>query len=992
MLMRQRRNIMMRLLAATGVILLGCGSLKTTVAFVSKGSFLGFGKTQTSTFTTHQYAATTTTTTDSSFLPSPDDVQAFMDKLLVNLPQSNNHDNNGALKNLPDTMRNALEQTKMSLLSKSSIPDLSSDIPSLSVPEFKSLFMEPLAELSKQITSYLPNEQLGLLASDAEKAVQVFLTNHPELQPIYDSVQASSILSTTVNANPAIAVLCSAVISYILLSSLLNIQQGPPPSSPYPMASYDATAARQYFDQRPLEVLSRGAQIVTTSLAFGLSILQDKNNNKLEENADMRAEQLTKLLTKLGPSFIKIGQSLSIRTDLLSPAYVRGLQSLQDQVPPFDSKVAFDMMCKEWGVQSVYDVVNDISPEPVASASLGQVYKATLKSTNQPVAIKVQRPNIMNQIALDMHLLREAAPIAKRTFNLNTDTVGTVDAWGKGFVDELDYLQEARNGQSFMESIQTTPLKDVVFAPPVVEDYSSAQVLTTEWVDGERLDKSSNEDVTVLCSIAMNTYLTMMLETGLLHCDPHPGNLLRTRDGRLCILDWGMVTRLDKNLQLTLIEHVAHLTSADYAEIPKDLLLLDFIPKEKADMIEDSGIVEVLADIYGAWTKGGGAAAINVNQVVAQLQDLTATRGNLFQIPPYFAYIAKSFSVLEGIGLTNDPNYSIINECLVRCGSWDVRARVRLFHSKFFSDLVCLFYDCLQPYVSKRLLTDQSERTGGALSTFIFGPEKSNIDTRIVDYDRVEQLVTGFGNYTTSASGALLGREDVTRTQMLEQAADQLLDLIFVEEETPLQSIFLEQLAKIITSTSRSVWAQVLERSGTLPSGRTVLGTLIDPLGFWRTSPLVRMNDLDSKTVETTRKLIALMQQQLQDTNHPIFDLSDLSREELVALSSILVRKVWSKRSGVVATGSRLANQLLKLTADKLERGDRDTIRLPEFSRQTQQPQIESSISEETVVSQGPVSDRLHKAKQRLFDLEHDGDESDITPERPLEPIAVETD
>lgn len=168
------------------------------------------------------------------------------------------------------------------------------------------------------------------------------------------------------------------------------------------------------------------------------------------------------------------------------------------------------------------------------------------------------------------------------------------------------------------------------------------------------------------------------------------------------------------------VEHMAHLTSADYGEIPRDLLLLGFIPKDKADQIEDSGIVDVLADIYGAWTKGGGAASVNVNEVIANLQDLTAKKGNLFQIPPYFAYIAKSFSVLEGIGLSNDQNYSIINECL--------------------------------PYISKRLLTDQSQRTGGALSTFIFGPSKNDFDTRIVDYDRVEQLINGCKFTGNSAS------------------------------------------------------------------------------------------------------------------------------------------------------------------------------------------------------------------------------------------------
>jgi predicted unusual protein kinase regulating ubiquinone biosynthesis (AarF/ABC1/UbiB family) len=221
-------------------------------------------------------------------------------------------------------------------------------------------------------------------------------------------------------------------------------------------------------------------------------------------------------LTTLGPSFIKIGQSLSIRTDLLSPAYVRGLKTLQDQVPPFDSNIAKQILEREWGAP-VDSILSKISDEPVAAASLGQVYKATLRSNGQEVAIKVLRPNIEGQIALDMHILRELAPLAKSVFNLNTDAVGVVDTWGSGFVDELDYVEEAKNAEVFMEGIQKTPLKDVVFAPPVIGDLSTDKVLTTEWVVGERLDKSEKDDVTVLCSIAMNTYLTMMLELGTLH-------------------------------------------------------------------------------------------------------------------------------------------------------------------------------------------------------------------------------------------------------------------------------------------------------------------------------------------------------------------------------------------------------------------------------------------------------------------------------------------
>jgi len=236
---------------------------------------------------------------------------------------------------------------------------------------------------------------------------------------------------------------------------------------------------------------------------------------------------------------------------------------------------------------------------------------------------------------------------------------------------------------------------------------------------------------------------------------------------------------------------------------------------------------------------------------------------------------------LEGIGLSNDPKYSIINECL--------------------------------PYVSKRLLTDKSERTGGALSTFIFGPEKSNED-RIIDYDRVEQLVTGFAEYTTSASGELIGKNS-TRAEIIEGVATQVLDLLVTEEETPLQRIFVEQLAKIITSTTRSAWSRIRERSGVLPSGRTVLGTLVDPLG------------------------------------------------------SIIAQKLFERRSGVAKTSNRLVMQLLQLTADRLEKGGgRDIVVVPSSDpvERINDGRIRDSVS----AGDDKTSDRLASARQILANIE----------------------
>ena len=360
---------------------------------------------------------------------------------------------------------------------------------------------------------------------------------------------------------------------------------------------------------------------------------------------------------------------------------------------------------------------------------------------------------------------------------------------------------------------------------------------------------------------------------------------------------------------------MAHLTSGDYEEIPRDLLLLDFIPESKADMIEDSGVVETLTDVYSAFITGGREAA-PVNEVVTKLSEMSGTRGNIFKIPPYFAYIAKSFSVLEGIGLSINKDYSIIAECL--------------------------------PYTSKRLLTDKNERTGVALSSFIFGPDKYDLKNRVVEYDRVEQLVTGFGEYTTSAAGELLAEKDknFTQTEALERYADQVLDLVFAEEETPLQSILLEQLAKIFLSGSRSLVAQLRDASGSLQNGRSVLGAVVDPLGIFRSSALFNMDQKDEQIVETTRKLVTLAQNQLQVTSssHNGDTSSSLSaddastsllsdRDTVIKLASIITTKVWDRRLAVRETGNRFANQVLNATITRLEEQENPSSRITASAR-----------------------------------------------------------
>jgi len=199
--------------------------------------------------------------------------------------------------------------------------------------------------------------------------------------------------------NELLAIPIYSLLFFTVFTAIFNLGNDDTPDKPYPNNVYDAKSSAKYFDNKPLLVLQRAIEVALLSTSFGINLLLDYITNNMESNSDKRGLELATLLTKLGPSFIKIGQSLSIRTDLLPPSHVRGLKTLQDQVPPFDTKEAKQTINNELRAQQ--NIFSDMSSEPIATASLGQVHKATLlNGTN--VAIKVQRPNIMTSIALDM--------------------------------------------------------------------------------------------------------------------------------------------------------------------------------------------------------------------------------------------------------------------------------------------------------------------------------------------------------------------------------------------------------------------------------------------------------------------------------------------------------------------------------------------------------------------------------------------------------------
>lgn len=684
---------------------------------------------------------------------------------------------------------------------------------------------------------------------------------------------------------------------------LPHVQMLGGPTTPYPAGVYDSATARDYYGRRPRDVFTRALEIGWCSAGFAGKLLADVLSGEgLEgKNADARGKELTSLLVELGPAFIKIGQSASVRSDLLPPPYVKALTMLQEDVPAFSSSAAKQIIADDLpGV-----VFTGITQEPIAAASLGQVYKATFEG--EPVAIKVQRPAIMERISLDMHLVRDwAAPLAV-LIGAPGDIRGIADAWGAGLVEELDYNKEATNALAFnaqLEELAGGSLAGRVFAPRVIDAASSRRVLTTEWIDGERLDRASEaskDDIPRVASLAMNAYMYMMLDSGTLHCDPHPGNLLRTPDGRLCILDWGLVSTLDPDLRLTLIEHVAHLVARDYAKIPSDLVKLGFVPEGGEAAALDAGVVNLLTKTYSKRAEGGGFANFDVPALFDELRALSADAGaNIFIIPPYFAYIAKAFATLEGIGLSVDPGYSILNDTL--------------------------------PYISRRIVTDPSPRTAGALETFVFGGEKDNKQARVIDAGRVGTLLDGMKRYSASAAanadgevlagaagagGAPASLAAVGGEARAEAAADVLLDLL--REDTPASALVTEQLVLVLGARGRQAFSELREASGPgVGSGRSLLGTVVDPLGLFRQSGLMDTDERDRAALQAAAKLTDLARELLADSDAGVAGgAGEVEQQQLVRA---LAAKAWERRDDLSVVTRRIAAEALDQAAERLTR------------------------------------------------------------------------
>ena len=518
---------------------------------------------------------------------------------------------------------------------------------------------------------------------------------------------------------------------FCILKVVLNIKKVFISVSQHPLEQlnrYDIKANAEYYGRRPWLAISRIFKIIYFALSFGLAFSWDVlTGNTLSQ--PRLAEQLRRIITALGPTYIKVGQALSTRPDLVRVDFLEELTKLQDQLPPFSSIQAYKIIESELG-KPVSTIYRTISQEPVAAASLGQVYKATLY-TGEEVAVKVQRPHLVPTLTLDLYIMRWIAswvgPLLP--LNLGNSLVAIIDEFGLKLFEEIDYVHEATNAERFASYFQNDP--DVKI-PSIYRQFSTHRVLTLEWINGIKLTeieqiKTAGLNTANLVRIGVMSGLRQLLEFGFFHADPHPGNLFATYDGKMAYIDFGMMDQLDLQTKEQLVDSVVHLLNKDYDELGQDYVRLGFLQPDIEMKPIVNALESVLGDIMSEKVKD-----FNFKVVTDRFSKVMFDYP--FCLPAKFALIIRSVITQEGVALSLDPEFQIVQVAY--------------------------------PYVARRLLTDESEGLRQRLVGILFKGDEfqwSRLENLLAiaksdgDFDIIPTASMGF-KFLTSKDGEYIRR------------------------------------------------------------------------------------------------------------------------------------------------------------------------------------------------------------------------------------------
>ncbi len=355
------------------------------------------------------------------------------------------------------------------------------------------------------------------------------------------------------------------------------------------------------------------------------------------------AGRIRKVLEDLGPTFVKFGQVLSTRPDLLPTEFVKELEKLQDRVPPVAFPEIKEQVEKELGapIAEVFEVFHS---EPLAAASIGQVHYAML-ADGEEVVVKVQRPRIRNTIETDLEIMYGLAGMLRDQINTShLDPVAVVDEFRRTIRKELDYTKEARNIERFHANFQDDPR---IVIPRVKSELSTERLLTMEYVRGVKVSQvevleHQGHDLPALMNTLAECFMKQVFEDGFFHADPHPGNLMVLNGGRLAFVDFGMVGRVDEPTMQGLARMLVAITKRNVDEVILVLQELDALHGKPTRELR-SDVIEMIDMHYGRTLK-----ELNFSQIFEDLLELV--HRHPVSLPTNLLFLAKAMVTVEGVG------------------------------------------------------------------------------------------------------------------------------------------------------------------------------------------------------------------------------------------------------------------------------------------------------------------------------------------------------
>ena len=426
-----------------------------------------------------------------------------------------------------------------------------------------------------------------------------------------------------------------------------------------PVLDYNPGRDLRWLLLRPWILVSRLLVVLSQLLSLAIALVVQGNSRDAAVQQRLAA-RILRTLTNLGPCFIKVGQALSTRPDLVRRDWLDQLTRLQDDLPAFDHAIALATIEAELGAPA-HELFAQFPDYPVAAASLGQVYKAQL-ADGRWVAVKVQRPNLAYLLRRDLVLIRllaiSTAPLLPLNLGFGLGTI--IDEFGRTLFEEIDYRREADNAERFAGLFADHP---EVTVPAVERHLSARRVLTTTWINGTKLQQRQELegrrlDPAALIRTGVISGLQQLLEFGYFHADPHPGNLFALPGktgpmGHLAYVDFGMMDSISDSDRLTLTGAVVHLINRDFESLAHDFVALGFL-NPRTDL---APIVPALEQVLGG-ALGDNVGSFNFKAITDRFSELMYDYP--FRVPARFALIIRAVVSQEGLALRLDPTFRII--------------------------------------------------------------------------------------------------------------------------------------------------------------------------------------------------------------------------------------------------------------------------------------------------------------------------------------------